>query len=73
MSHIEREYLFEGCQIPKKFMDAVYSRSREARNIIFEGTFPENYGDDILVRVSAPCDEVLDWFLEEWAHLEVKR
>lgn len=66
--YIEREYVFEGCQIPKKFMDALYSPSWEARHLRFEGTFPADYGDSIIVRVSAECDEVLDWFLEEWEY-----
>lgn len=74
MSHVVRDYLFEGCQIPQKFMDAVYSPSWDARNMRFQGTEQADYGDAITVRVSADCNETLDWFLGEWTNWsEVKQ
>lgn len=69
--HVEREYLFYGCNIPKKFMDAVYSPSWDARNMRFQGTAQANYGEAVTVKVSAECNETLDYFLGAWAHLEV--
>lgn len=72
--YVEREYLFEGCHIPQKFMDAIYNPSWDARSIRFQGTDPADYGDSITVRVSADRNETLDWFLEEWSNWrEVKQ
>lgn len=74
MSHVVRDYLFEGCQIPQKFMDAIYSPSWDARNMRFQGTDQADYGDAITVRVSAESNETLDWFLGEWTNWkEVKK
>lgn len=71
--YVEREYLFEGCSIPQKFMDAVYSPSWDARNMRFQGTDQADYGEAITVKVSAESEETLDHFLGEWSHLELVR
>ncbi|QYC52439.1 hypothetical protein [Salmonella phage SSBI34] len=68
MSHVVRDYLFKGCQIPQKFMNAVYSPSWDARNMRFQGTDQADYGESIAVRVSADSSETLDWFLGEWTN-----
>lgn len=66
--YVVREYLFEGCSIPVKFMDTIYNTSQNERTMKFEGTDQANYGDDITVRVSAESNETFDLFLGEWAN-----
>ena len=67
MNHVEREYIFEGCQIPVKFMDALYTRDSYSRSLRFVGTDQADYGDSITVKVSAANVEILDYGLEEWS------
>lgn len=68
--YVERTYLFEEYKVPGKFFDDVYTPSHDARHLRVVHVEVTNYGDDTEIVVSAECDEVIDWHMQDWKDWE---
>lgn len=66
MAYTEQEYIFPGGVLPQKFIESIYTNDWSLRFLRFVEARIIQWGDALAVKVSAECQETIDWQLQEW-------